>query len=272
MKSYDIIIKYNLDIVIYNNQLLDLYSYKKQPINAHLKFNTGMNRYGFNPNMASSIVSKIQNNCHLNLMSVCSHLAASDDRSKIDFSLKQIEKFISISKEVELILNEKIDKHILNTHGVLNFLKHQMNSVRLGVGIYGSASDSNLRQIGSFFSVITQTRYLEKGEPIGYGCSFYAKEKIKIAIIPVGYADGLNRKLSNNVGSVFINNCKCPIVGEISMDSFAANITECGAQEGDLVEIFGENIAVSEIAKKINTIPYEIYSTLNRRIKRVYSS
>ena len=129
----------------------------------------------------------------------------------------------------------------------------------------------NLKQISCFCSVITQTRYLTRGESIGYGCSFIAKEKMKVGIIPVGYADGLNRKLSNNVGNVFINNCKCPIIGEISMDSFAVNITKCQAKQGDLVEIFGDQITVSEIAIKINTIPYEVYSTLNRRIKRVYS-
>ena len=145
-----------------------------------------------------------------------------------------------------------------------------MNSVRLGVGLYGSTNDLNLNQISFLSSIITQTRTLEAGEGVGYGISFVAKLKTKIAIIPVGYADGMNRKLGNSIGSVFINNCECTIVGEISMDSFAVDITKCEAKEGDLVEIFGENLPVSVIAKKINTIPYELYSTLNRRIKRVY--
>jgi alanine racemase len=94
---------------------------------------------------------------------------------------------------------------------------------------------------------------------------------MKIAIIPVGYADGMSRRLSNTIGSVFVNNYECNIIGEISMDSFAIDITKCKAREGDLVEIFGDQLTVFEIAKKINTIPYEIYSTLNKRIKRVYS-
>lgn len=271
MKSYAKIIKYKLDVVLYSHELLNLYCTNKNKINIHIKFNTGMNRYGFNSTEIEPIISKIQNNNHLNLESICSHLASSDDKSKTNYTINQIEKFKSISKKFELFLKRKIDKHLLNSHGVLNFSKYQMDGVRLGIGIYGSSSDLNLKPISVFCSVIAQTRHLEKGESIGYGSCFIAKEKTHVGIIPVGYADGLNRKLSNNVGNVFINNCKCPIIGEISMDSFAVNITKCQAKQGDLVEIFGDQITVSEIAIKINTIPYEVYSTLNRRIKRVYS-
>tara|TARA_Y100000739_G_C20444773_1_gene389504 strand:+ start:20 stop:463 length:444 start_codon:yes stop_codon:yes gene_type:complete len=146
-----------------------------------------------------------------------------------------------------------------------------MQAVRIGIGLYGSTNDENLKQISSLISVISQTRNLNRGEYVGYGTTFVAKEKITIGIIPVGYADGINRQLSNNNGSVFVNNCKCPIIGKISMDSFAIDITKCNAKERDAVEIFGMNLTVSEISKKINTIPYEIYSTLNKRIKRVYS-
>ena len=271
VKSYQEIIKYNLDVVLYNHKLLNLYCSNKTQVNIHIKFNTGMNRYGFNANEVESVISKIKNNTHLKLHSICSHLAASDDNKKINYTLKQIENFKSISKKFELNLGRGIDKHILNSHGVLNFGNYQMDNVRLGIGLYGSTSDVNLKQISHLTSVITQTRDLEKGESIGYGTSFIAEEKMEIGIIPVGYADGMNRRLSNTFGSVFINNYECPIIGEISMDSFAIDVTKCEAKEGDLVEIFGKNITISEIAKKIDTIPYEIYSTLNRRIKRVYS-
>lgn len=270
-KSYSQIIKHNLDVVLYNHKLLDLYCSNKSQVNIHIKFNTGMNRYGFNSSEVESIVEKTNKNPHLMLNSICSHLSASEDNKKINHTLNQIEKFKVISQEFELILGRSINKHILNSHGVLNFVKYQMNSVRLGIGLYGSTNDLNLNQISCFSSVITQIRTLETGEGVGYGISFIAKLKTKIAIIPVGYADGMNRKLGNTIGSVFINNCKCPIIGEISMDSFAVDITRCEAKEGDLVEIFGCHLTVSEIAKKINTIPYEVYSTLNRRIKRVYS-
>ncbi len=270
IKSYPEIIKHKLDVVLYNHKLLDLYCSNKNDVNIHVKFNTGMNRYGFNAREIPSIISKITNNPHLNLASICSHLAASDDKTKKDYTLKQIERFKSISQKFELLLGKAINKHLLNSHGVLNFVNYQLDSVRLGIGLYGSTTDKNLTPISSLTSVITQIRSLEPGDSVGYGSSFTANKKMRVAIIPVGYADGMNRRLSNTIGSVFINRCKCNIVGEISMDSFMVDITNIEAKEGSLVQIFGDQLSVSTIAKKINTIPYEIYSTLNRRIKRIY--
>ena len=270
IKSYQKIIQYNLDVIIYNQRLLDLYCLNKKSVNIHVKFNTGMNRYGFHKNEIDLIISKIKKNPHLNLLSICSHLSASNNKTKNKHTLKQIKNFNSISKKFHLLLGEKTERHLLNSHGLLNFPEYQMDGVRLGIGLYGSASKS-LTPISSLYTVITQIRDLKKGGSIGYGNSYIANKKMTVAIIPLGYADGLNRNLSNNIGSVFINNIECVIIGEISMDSFAADITSANAKEGDIVEVFGNQLTVSEIAKKINTIPYEIYSTLNRRIKRIYS-
>ena len=271
LKSYDKIIKYKLDVVLYSHKLLDLYCSNNEDVCVHIKFNSGMNRYGFGDKEAGSVIEKIKKNHHLKLNSICSHLAASEDNKQKDFTLKQINKFELISRQFELLLGKKIDRHLLNSHGLLNFTKYQMEGVRLGISLYGSVNNTNLNQISRLNSVITQIRTLNSGETVGYNASFKAKEKMKVAIIPVGYADGMNRRLGNTVGSVFVRSCECPIVGEISMDSFAIDVTKCNAKEGDLVEIFGDQSTITEIAKKINTIPYEIYSTLNRRIKRVYS-
>ena len=270
LKSYEEIIKYNLDIVIYNQRLLDLYTSHKKKINIHIKFNSGMNRYGFDAEETANVVKKIKNNYHLRLLSICSHLAASDKEEKSEFTLNQIAKFKTISKNFEIIYGAKIDKHILNSNGVLNFVNQQMDIVRLGIGLYGSSTNKNLKQISRLSSVVTQIRNVEKGESVGYDPSFVAPKNMKIAIIPIGYADGLNRKFSS-IGSVYINKKECKIIGNISMDSFAVNTSNLNIQEGETVEIFGNNLSVNKIAKKINTIPYEIYSTLNRRIKRVYS-
>ena len=270
MKSYNKIIKYKLDVVIYNQRVLDLYCFKKNTINIHLKFNTGMNRYGFNYNELKLIVAKIKKNSHLNLFSICSHLADPNDKTKREDTLNQINNFKLICEKINILINKKIDRHLLNSNGLLNFPEYQMEGVRLGIGLYGLTSIPDLKQISSLYSVIAQIRHLKKGDSVGYGKSYTANKKMKIAIIPLGYADGLNRNLSNNVGSIFVNNIECNIIGEISMDSFAINITQVNAKEGDVVEIFGNKITISEIAKKINTIPYEIYSTLNRRIKRIY--
>ena len=271
IKSYDAIIKHKLDVLLYNQRLLDLYCKKKNNVNIHIKFNTGMNRYGFESYEVKSIISKIKRNSHLNLDSICSHLSTTNNQTKINLAKIQISKFALISQEFELLFGKKIYKHILNSNGVLNFSNNKICIARLGIGLYGSAADKNLKQISCFTSCITQIRNLKKGDFVGYGPSFFTKKKMTMAIVPVGYADGLNRRLSNNVGSVFINGTECPIIGEISMDSFAVDVSNTLAKEGDLVEIFGEQLSVLEIAKRINTIPYEIYSTLNRRIKRVYS-
>lgn len=271
IKSYSEIIKYKLDVVLYNQKLLDLYCSNKKSVNIHIKFNTGMNRYGFNADESEQIIAKIKDASHLHLCSICSHLATSGDKTKADRTLKQIKKFKSISQKFEALLGARIDKHLLNSYGVLNFSKYQMNSVRLGIGLYGSANDKNLKQISSLISVIAQVRILKPGDSVGYGAHFIANKKMEIGIVPVGYADLLNRQINNPNRTVFINNTKCAIIGEISMDSFAVDITNINSCEGDLVEIFGDHLTVTEIAEKRNTIPYEIYSRINRRIKRIYS-
>ncbi len=271
IKSYEKIIKYRLDVVLYNKKLLNLYSSRKNKVNIHVKFNTGMNRYGFEEKEINLIVTQVQKNTHLKLISICSHLASSDKKTQNNFTEKQCEKFKRISIKFNSIIKKDIPRHILNSHGVINFPEYQMDMVRLGIGLYGSANDTNLTPISTLKSIITQQRAIRKGDVVGYGESFIAKKNMQIAMVPVGYADGLNRQLSNGVGSVIINKKLCPIIGKISMGNFIADITGIIAKEGDPVEIFGENLSVTSIANKINTIPYEIYSTLNRRLKRIYS-
>ena len=270
IKSYSKIIKYKLDIIVFNHKTLDLYCAKKHPVNIHVKFNTGMNRYGFNISDIEEVVLKIKNNPHLNLISICSHLAESCNKNTLSYTKNQLEHFNTIFKKVEAGIGKVIQKHILNSQGVLNFSNYQLDAVRLGLGLYGSNKDKNLKQIGRLNSVVSQIRHLSAGDSVGYGREFIAKKDMSIAVIPVGYADGLNRRLGNSVGNVFINNFSCTIIGEVSMDSCMVDITGFSIKEGDIVEIFGDLLPVNEIAKKINTIPYEIYSSLNRRIKRVY--
>ena len=270
IKSYEKIITYKLDVVVYSHRLLDLYSKNNYPINIHLKFNTGMNRYGFENYNLKKLIQQILNNPHINLLSICSHLASAEKPTKDKFTLTQIKRFESLSAEFEKILKKPILKHILNSYGVINYNKYQMDAVRLGIGLYGGIKNNYLTSISKLESVVTQSRVINKGETVGYGCSFIARKKMKISIVPVGYADGLNRKLSNGVGKVIINGLTCPIVGKISMGTFVVDTTNKSVKEGDIVEIFGENLCVSNIAKSINTIPYEIYATLNRRLKRIY--
>ena len=269
-KSYNEIIKYGLEVVIHNDRLLDFYLSKNKPINIHLKFNTGMNRYGFEEEDVIKILEKLKKNTFLNLKSVCSHLSSANDDMQKEVSLKQISLFEKLSKKLEGELKTKLDKHILNSNGLMNFPNKQFDMVRLGISLYGSLKDKNLQQISRLISVISQNRNIRKGESVGYNPSFIAPNNMNISVIPVGYADGLNRKLGNGVGQVIVKGEKCTIIGQICMDSFIIDTSRINCKEGDIIEIFGQKNSILKLSEQIDTIPYEVYSTLNRRIKRVY--
>ena len=269
-KSYAKIVKYNLEPVIYNFRLLEIFGENSTPISVHIKFNSGMNRYGFNLEEKDTLASKLKEFPHLKIESICSHLIVADNKLKDDFTQKQFQKFDIFCNLFSKKLNVKVGRHILNTAGVLRFPDQQKELVRIGIGLYGIGEDENLIAVGKLVSNIAQIRILKKEETVGYDASFVAKTEMKIAVIPLGYADGINRKLGSKKGKVLINNTLVPIIGKISMDSFMVDISRINAKEGDLVTVFGQENSVTEIAKNLNTIPYEILATLNRRIKRVY--
>tara|TARA_E500000331_G_C17272363_1_gene719864 strand:+ start:10663 stop:11763 length:1101 start_codon:yes stop_codon:yes gene_type:complete len=270
VKSYSKIIKYNLEPVIYNMRLLELFGNKKSPLPVHIKFNTGMNRYGFNAEEIDDLSKKLTAFPQLIIKSICSHLAAADDKKKDAFTHNQIEKFNGVCDAFYEKLNINPKRHILNTAGALRFTKAQNQMVRLGIGLYGIGDDKDLMPVGKLVSNLAQIRSLQIGDSVGYDTSFVAEKKMKIAIIPLGYADGINRKLGDGKGKVLINNSTAKIIGKISMDSFMVDISAVDATEGDEVIVFGKENSVAEIAKKIDTIAYEILATLNRRIKRIY--
>lgn len=269
-KSFNEIIKYDLEVVIHNIRLLDFYLSKKQEVNIHLKFNTGMNRYGFDEKDLESICEKLKKNSFLKIQTLCSHLASAEDASQKNNTQKQVLLFEKISERIENKLEIDIPKHLLNSNGFINFPSKQFDMVRLGISLFGTFEDENLQQISRLVSVISQNRIIVKGEGVGYSASYIASKKMNISVIPVGYADGLNRKLGNGIGEVIVKGVKCPIIGKICMDSFMIDSSGLDCKEGEEVEIFGKENSILCLSKKIDTIPYEIYSTLNRRIKRIY--
>ena len=270
-KSTQQIIDNNLDVVIYNSELLHIYGKLDIEIRIHIKFDTGMNRYGFDSSEVDKLVADLQKYPKLKIQSICSHLAASDNSTEDSFTNTQFQVFENVSNLFSKEFNQIIDRHILNTNGVLRFPKKEYEMVRLGIGLYGVSDDNNLHQVSTLKSVISQVRTIKKGSKVGYDASFLAKQDMKIGVVPFGYADGLNRKLSTNNGVIIVQNIPCPIIGKISMDSCMINLKGTTAKTGDEVVIFGEENAISSIANKLSTIPYEIFSSLNRRIKRVYS-
>jgi alanine racemase len=165
-------------------------------------------------------------------------------------------------------------RHILNTSGISNFPEAQYDMVRLGIGLYGISNDAEeqkyLENVGTLKSVISQIRTIQEGESVGYGRRFMAEKQTRVATIPIGYADGISRLWGNGVGFVTINNQKAPIIGSICMDMLMVDITEINCKEGDSVIIFGESPTVSFMAEKLQTIPYEILTSISQRVKRVF--
>lgn len=238
----------------------------------HLKIETGMNRLGFIESEISRLCSILASQPEVYVKSIYSHLATAD--SDITYARTQVKKFTEISKYIEHQIGYPTLKHILNSEGILKIPEAQFHMVRLGIGMYGISTDqtfsTELRSALSWYSTISQIKNVKSGESIGYNRSFIATDEMKIAIIPVGYADGFNRKFSNGVGSVYINGHICKVLGNVCMDMIMVDVTEVFAKEGDRVELFGAHINVTELASKLGTIPYEIFTSVSSRVTRTY--
>jgi alanine racemase len=275
--NFDIFYQYQLEPEIYNFRMLKLFyntikNHTYMPYPIHLKINTGMNRLGFDENEIDNLLALLKQMPKIFVKSIFSHLVATDDKNLDYFTLNQIKKYQKISNYIEKNIKYKTTKHILNSAGIERFPQYQFDMVRLGIGLYGLSAINNslLKNISSLKTKIIQIREIKAGETVGYNRSWTAKRTSKIATIPIGYADGLNRKLSNRVGEVMVNGAIVPIVGNICMDLSMIDVTDINAEEGDEVIIFGNKYPINKIAKKLNTIPYEILTSISQRVKRVY--
>jgi len=276
--NFETIIDHCLEPNLYNVRVLLAFvavaEAKKQtnyPI--HIKFNTGLNRLGFSGNDVDSIIEKLKNTNSIKVKSLFSHLAASDDLNEKDFTLNQIDSFQKITTEFEQKIGYKPMLHQLNTSGILNYANEaQFDMVRAGIALYGFANDpkitAQLKNVMSLKSVISQIHQIEKGETIGYNRTYQATDFIKTATIPIGHTDGIHRALGNGKGYVTINNKKAPIIGTVCMDMMMVNISHIDCKEGDEVIIFDNQKTVNELAKKANTISYEILTAISQRVKR----
>jgi alanine racemase len=176
-----------------------------------------------------------------------------------------------MSEEIQHRFDYPILRHILNSAGIERFPQYAFDMVRLGIGLHGiSAVGGLLQPVSSFKSYIASVRQVAQSDTVGYGRKGKLMRDSTIAVIPVGYADGLNRHLSCGVGEVLICGKRAPIVGNICMDACMVDITDIEAQVGDEVEIFGKQIPVTELAEKLETIPYEVLTNVSHRVKRIY--
>ena len=277
--SFSSIIQHHLEPEIYSlkglNAFLKIAETKQlQNYPIHIKLDTGMHRLGFEAEDLTELVLKLKQIKTVEVKSILSHMATSDDGKHYNFALLQIKLFEELSSKIIEALKIKPIRHILNTSGISNFPEAQFDMVRLGIGLYGVSNDENeqkfLENVGTLKSIISQIRTIQKGESVGYGRRFMANKETKIATIPIGYADGISRLWGNGLGYVLIKNKKATIVGSICMDMLMVDVTEINCFEGNEVIIFGENLSVSFIAKQLNTIPYEILTSISQRVKRIF--
>jgi alanine racemase len=277
MNSFNTLFQHQLEPEIYNFRLL--YALIKEagrrgimsyPV--HLKLDTGMHRLGFSPEDADELILCLKAQKGVKVRSVFSHLAGSDAETFDDYTEQQIAVFNAVAGKITQALPYPILKHILNSAGIERFPQYQMDMVRLGIGLYGIpvVPGQALQAVATLRSTILQIRTLKAGETVGYNRKGVLRRDSRVACVPVGYADGLDRHQSNGGGSFSVHGVCCPILGNISMDITLIDVTDTAAQEGDTVIIFGKEIPVTSIAEKLDTIPYEILTSVSPRVKRIY--
>jgi len=275
--SFGLIFDNNLEPEIYSFQLLEAFISAAERLGItdypiHIKIDSGMHRLGFEKDDMNLLIEKLKKQNQVKVRSIFSHLAGADD-SKFDaFTKQQAETFKTCADQISAAFSHYIMRHLLNSAGIERFPEYQFDMVRLGIGHYGISTLPNvhLKQVCALKTIILQIKDINAGETVGYSRKGVVNQKKRIAVLPIGYADGFDRKLSNGVGEVLINGHRAKVIGNVSMDLITVDITGIDAKEGDVAEIFGDNITISEIANKLNTIPYEVLTSISRRVKRVY--
>lgn len=278
IQNFERIVEYKLEPSLYNFKSLTKFielARSKLLLNypIHLKFNTGLNRLGFYVKDVADILSNIQATNHVSVISILSHLAASEDENERDFTETQIALFQKIATKFSETLGRTTMLHTLNTSGVVNYPEAQFDMVRIGIGLFGFGNDpketKNLKNSHVLKSIISQIHSIKEGETVGYNRAFKAKKFTKTATIPIGHADGISRKLGNKKGYVTINGKKAEIVGNVCMDMIMVDVSTINCEEGDAVYIIKSQKDVLHMAKVSETISYEILTAISQRVKRI---
>jgi len=271
------IIKFSLEPAIFSKRMwVDLtFELKKLELNdfpVHLKFNTGLNRIGFEAKEIDWIKGKITDSS-FKIKSVYSHLSSSEEKRENNFTDNQIKAFERI-KSLFLSIDTSIKFHLLNSSGVFNYPECNYDWVRIGISLYGYANniewDKNLLPIAELTTKILQIHELEKDQVVGYNNGWIAKQKTTVATIPIGHADGIGRCFGNSNVPVWIKNKRAEIIGNICMDMFMVNITNINCAEGDEVVIFNKENPANMFAETGGSISYELLSSIGNRIIRNY--
>ena len=278
MSSFKTLFDYDLEPEVYSFRLMDalIQAARKEGITGwpvHLKLDTGMHRLGFDPRHdIDQLIDRLKHQTAIIPRSVFSHFVGSDSDDFDNFSAHQFELFNEGSKKIQAAFSHKILRHMDNSAGIEHFPERQMDMCRLGIGLYGVDPRTNgiLSTVSTLKTTILQLRHVPKEETVGYSRKGKLERDSVIAAIPIGYADGLNRKLGNRHCYCLVNGQKAEYVGNICMDVALIDVTDIPCQEGDSVEIFGKNLPVTVLSDVLETIPYEVLTSVSNRVKRVY--
>ncbi|WP_207423358.1 bifunctional UDP-N-acetylmuramoyl-tripeptide:D-alanyl-D-alanine ligase/alanine racemase [Desertivirga brevis] len=278
--GFDVMVEHRLEPEIYSFRVLrdfvnvlKLKGVDNYPV--HIKLDTGMHRLGFMFSDISALVEELSNCPYLKVISAFSHLVASEDAASDDFTRKQLADFSEMTGQLEQALQYSFIKHIANTSGISRHSEAQMDMVRLGIGLYGFDSSHKdkkplLETVTVLKTSISQIKELKAGDSVGYNRKGILPRDGKIATVKIGYADGYSRKLGNGNGKMLVNGQQVPTIGNICMDMCMLDITGISASEGDEVIVFNEVVRVEDIARQLETIPYEVLTGISERVKRIY--
>ena len=278
MSSFKTLFDYDLEPEVYSFRLMDalIQAARKEGITGwpvHLKLDTGMHRLGFDPKKdIDELIGRLKHQSAIIPRSVFSHFVGSDSDDFDNFSATQFRLFDEGSKKIQAAFSHKILRHMDNSAGIEHFPERQMDMCRLGIGLYGVDPRTNgiLTTVSTLKTTILQLRNVPKEETVGYSRKGKLERDSVIAAIPIGYADGLNRKLGNRHCYCLVNGQKAEYVGNICMDVALIDVTDIPCKEGDSVEIFGKNLPVTVLSDVLETIPYEVLTSVSNRVKRVY--
>ena len=289
--ALDIILENNLQPNIYSFQVLEniiaaAESKGLEEIPIHIKIDSGMHRLGFYREDIETLANRLKGQKAVKVASIFSHLAGSDEEQFDAFTHEQATYFQSCASRLIASLPYRPLLHICNTAGIERFPEYHFDMCRLGIGMYGFSflpdtrypisdtrypiSDTRLKNVCTLKTTILSIKTVKAGETIGYGRHTTLSEDRLIAVIPIGYADGFDRRFSNYGGEVIVRGKRCPVVGNVCMDQAMIDITATDAQVGDTAEVFGDNLPIAELANKLGTIPYEVLTSISHRVQRVY--
>ena len=277
LTAFKTMFDYKLEPEVYSFHLLNelIKAAEKEGVTnfpIHIKFDTGMHRLGFEPQDVPELIARLKRQTSVIPRSIFSHLVGSDSTQFDAFTRNQIETFERLSEEFQAAFPHKILRHICNTAGIERYPGAQFEMVRLGLGLYGINPFTNkiLHNVSTLKTTILQIHDVPQEDSVGYSRKGRLNRNSRIAAIPIGYADGLNRRLGNGNAYCLVNGQKAPYVGNICMDVCMIDVTDIDCREGDKVIIFGDDLPVTTLSEVLGTIPYEILTSVSGRVKRIY--